>query len=162
MSLAAETREAVRAEPFLYDALRAGVLNYTAAARHLALGEEEAVAAALRRYREDLPGPEDVDGGTGGSDRDARVTMRSGLGPTGDPADALLVVGETALADGGGDLTGIQATGDVTAATLGHVLRRLDVEGVAVDAAAACEGTLLVAVGRRDGANALRVVEDAV
>jgi len=34
-SLAARTRDAVRDEPFLFDALRAGVLNYSAAARYL-------------------------------------------------------------------------------------------------------------------------------
>ena len=35
MSLAAETREAVRTHPFLLDALRAGVVNYNAAAAWL-------------------------------------------------------------------------------------------------------------------------------
>jgi hypothetical protein len=154
MSLAAETREAVRREPFLYDALRAGVLNYTAAARYLDLGEEEAVAAALRRYRDDLPAPDD-------RDRNARVTMRSGLGPTDDPADALLVVGDAALAPTSGDLTGIQAT-DGDPAALGHVLRRLAVEDVDVTAAGATEGTLLVVVPRRAGANTVRTVEDAL
>ena len=155
MSLAAETRDAVRREPFLYDALRAGVLNYTAAARHLDLGDEEAVAAALRRYREDLPPP-------GAADRDARVTMRSGLGPAEAPADALLVVGGAALAPDGGDRTGIQATGDLDPLVLGRVLRRLGIEDVEVSAAGAVAGTILVVVDRRAGANALRVVEDAL
>ena len=49
MTVAAETREAVRDHPFLETALRAGVVNYTAAARFLDVGEEEAVAAALRQ-----------------------------------------------------------------------------------------------------------------
>lgn len=154
MSLAAETRAAVRAEPFLYDALRAGVLNYTAAARRLDLGDEETVAAALRRYADDLPDP-----ATGPVD--ARVTMESGLGP-GDPADALLAVGDTALAPGGGELTGVQATGDVGPAALGRVLRRLAIEDVAVETAGATGGTLLLAVGRRDGASAVRIVETAL
>lgn len=155
MSLAAETRAAVRAEPFLYDALRAGVLNYTAAARHLNLGDEETVAAALRRYAEDLPGP------TTGT-VDARVTMQSGLGPAADPTDAVLVVGDTALTPGSGALTGVQATGDVGPAALGRVLRRLAIGEVRVETAGATEGTLLLAVGRRDGANAVRFVETAL
>jgi|APHM01.1.fsa_nt_gi hypothetical protein len=55
MSLAAETREAVRERPVLYDALRAGIVNYTAAAERLALnGDREAIATALRRFAESL------------------------------------------------------------------------------------------------------------
>ena len=73
MTVASETREAVRSEPFLHAALAAGVLNYTAAARYLDVGDEEAVAAALRRYAEDLPAPDVRDGSV-------RVDMRSGLG----------------------------------------------------------------------------------
>ena len=49
MTVAERTRAAVRAEPFVYEALRAGVLNYTAAARYLDVGDESAVSAALRR-----------------------------------------------------------------------------------------------------------------
>jgi len=164
MTIAAETRRAVRANPFLRDALRAGCVNYTAAARFLDVGggadgtEREAVVAALRRYAEDLPDyerpvPEDRTG----------VTMRSGLGPTDDPDEALLRVADTLLAPGGGDLTGITATGDgVDPRTLGYVLSRLDAEGVAVGAAGATDGVLLVAVDRRDGPDALRVVESAL
>ena len=158
MTVAAETRRTVRANPFLRDALRAGCVNYTAAARFLDVGEEEAVAAALRRYAEDLPeyGRPVPDGRT-------RVNMRSGLGTTDDPDEALLRVADTLLAPGGGDLTGITATGDgVDPRTLGYVLARLDAEGVAVGAAGATDGVLLVAVNRRDGPDALRCVEDAV
>ena len=74
MTLAAETRAAVRRRPFLYEALRAGVVNYAAAARLLDVeGEQGAVVAALGRYAEALPNYE-------ASAREARVTMRSGLG----------------------------------------------------------------------------------
>ncbi|MEF8868800.1 MAG: hypothetical protein V5A85_09805 [Haloarculaceae archaeon] len=158
MTVAAETRRAVRAHPFLRDALRAGCVNYTAAARFLDLGEEEAVAAALGRYAEDLPDYErPAPAGR------VRVNMRSGLGPTEDPEEALLRVADTLLAPGGGDLTGITATGDgVDPRSLGHVLARLDAEGVAVGAAGATDGVLLVAVNRRDGPDALRYVEDAL
>ena len=54
MSLASDTRDAVRRRSFLHAALAAGVVNYTAAARYLDVGEEEAVVAALRRYAEEL------------------------------------------------------------------------------------------------------------
>ena len=55
MSLAAETRAAVRERPVLYDALRAGIVNYTAAAESLDLdGETDAIATALRRFAQSL------------------------------------------------------------------------------------------------------------
>lgn len=74
MSLAAETREAVRQRPFLLDALRAGVVNYTAAAAFLGLdGDAESIATALRRYAADLPAHAT-------DARDTRVTMQSGVG----------------------------------------------------------------------------------
>jgi len=155
MTVAERTREAVRSHPFLYRALRAGVVNYTAAARFLDVGDEEAVAAALRRYADDLPDdPPD--------DRRVRVDMKSGLGPADDPADAVFAVGDTALSPDGGALTGIFASGDVGPDALADVLGRLRVEDVTVEAAAASEGHLFVAVGRRDGPNALRLVEDAL
>lgn len=154
MTVASETREAVRARPFLHRALRAGVVNFTAAARYLDVGEEEAVAAALRRYAEDLPAYEPPSA-------DARVDMHSGLGPA-DPSEALLVVGDVALAADGGDRTAIVATGDVGTDALRAVLGRLDVEDVAVEAAAVADGTLVVVVDRRAGVTTLRVVEDAL
>lgn len=54
------------------------------------------------------------------------------------------------------------AAGDVDTASLAAVLDRLAVADVAVDAAAVAGETLLVVVGRRDGANAVRVVESAL
>lgn len=160
MTVAAETRRAVRANPFLRDALRAGVVNYTAAARYLDVGsgDEEAVTAALRRYAEDLPAYDRPV-----PDARVRVNMHSGLGSTNDADDAMLRVGDTLLAPGEGDLTAVTATADgVDPETLGYVLSRLTAEGVAVGAAGASDGVLLVAVNRRDGPDALRVVEDAV
>ncbi|WP_135822565.1 DUF7523 family protein [Halostella litorea] len=156
MSLAERTRGAVAERPFLVDALRAGVCNYTATARFLDVdGDEDAVATALRRYAADLPAYE-----TAG--RDARVTMESGLGRVDDPADALLVAGGTALAPGEGLLTGVLAVGDVDAATLAAVLRRLESADVSVEAAATAGDALVVAVPRRAGADAVRTMEDAL
>jgi len=168
MSLAAETREAARSRPFVLDALRAGVLNHSAAAAWLAdevgLGDDgdadtDAIATALRRFREELSeyataGPE------------ASVSMRSGVGAVESPEDdsapdPLLRVGGTAVVSEGRD-TAILATGAVDAAALAAVLRRLAAADVAVEAAGVAGETLVVVVGRRDGATAVRVVEDAL
>ncbi|MDS0223350.1 hypothetical protein NDI54_18565 [Haloarcula sp. S1AR25-5A] len=159
MSLAAATRDAVRERPFLYDALRAGVVNYTAAARMLDIdGEEEAIATALRRFAEEL----DDDPA---NESDARVSMESGLGRV-KPADgetaAVLAVGDAAFAEGAGSLTGIVATGDLSPAALGEVLGRLRAADVSVDAAGVTDEALVVVVSRRAGPDALRVVEATV
>ncbi|SMO33247.1 DUF7523 family protein [Halorubrum cibi] len=178
MSLAADTREAVREHPFLLDALRAGVLNYSATAAWLVErggldGDADAVATALRRFREDLPT-------YATADRTASVTMRSGVGVVGDGAregddakeddgtdrDPLLRVGGAAVVLEGSH-TALLATGGVDSAALSAVLRRLDAVDVAVAAAGVAvaggdDGSLVVIVDRRDGAGALRVVEDAL
>lgn len=154
MTVAADTREAVREHPFLETAIRAGVVNYSAAARFLDVGEVEAVTAALRRYAEELDDYESPA-------RRASVSMRSGVGPV-DGDDGLLVVGETAFAADSGDCTAVVASGDVDADALADVLARLRTAEVVVEAAAGADGTLVVVVGRRDGANAVRAVEDAL
>jgi hypothetical protein len=154
MSLAEATREAVRERPYLYDALRAGVVNYTAAARALDIdGETDAVATALRRFAEELDG--DVEAS------EASVSMVSGLGRA-DSGDGLLAVGGDTFAEDAGSLTGIVASGDCSPRALGEVLGRLRVADIPVEAAAGTDGTLAVVVARRDGPDALRVVEGAV
>ncbi|QSG15757.1 DUF7523 family protein [Halapricum desulfuricans] len=154
MSLAADTREAVRAHPFVYEGLRAGVLNYSAAARFLDVGETDAVAAALRRYAEELPERD-------AAERELRVTMHSGVGPAEDSDEPLLEVGETALAADGGDATAVVATGDVSPDLLGTVLGRFAAAEIAVEAAAVGSDTLVVVVGRRDGPDAVRLIEQS-
>ncbi|WIV66100.1 DUF7523 family protein [Natrialbaceae archaeon AArc-T1-2] len=156
MSLAAETRRRVAEHPFLVAALRAGVVNHTAAARFLDVeGETEAVATALRRYAAELPEYETTA-------RDARVTMQRGVGPVDDPADAFLSVGGTALGPADGDATAILADGPVDAAALATVLETLALEGVAVAAAGVGSETMVVVVDRLEGANAVRAVEGAL
>ena len=160
MSLAEDARAAVRRHPFLLTALRAGVVNYTAAARFLDAevggdADRDAVATALRRFAESLP---EYDA----ADRRVRVSMRSGLGETDDPDDALLAVGGAALAPGEGSLTGVLAEGDVDAAALSAVLGRLLAEEVDVVAAGVGGDALCVAVERRDGPDAVRAVESAL
>ncbi|WP_265111622.1 DUF7523 family protein [Halosolutus halophilus] len=175
MSLAAETRRAVDRRPFLVAALRAGVVNYTAAARYLNVdGDPEAIATALRRYAEELPAYES----TG---RDVRVRMRSGIGVIGGENDGeggneaddgegsemagdpgLLTVGGVTFdaCDGGG--TAIVASGGVDPAALAHALQALSIADVDPDAAAVGDGTMVIVVDRRDGATALRTVEAAL
>lgn len=154
MSIAAETRAAVRSHPFLYDALRTGVLNYTATARFLDIGETETVTAALRRYADEL---DDYD--QAANDPNTRIEMRSGLGRV-DDEDGFLSIGDSAYGDGG-SLTGIIATGEVSPPVLAAVLDRLRIEGIDVETAAIDGKTLVVLVDRRDGPTALRLVEAA-
>jgi hypothetical protein len=142
VTVAAEARDAVRTHPFLLDALRTGVVNYTAAAEFIDLdADTETVATALRRFEDDLDGRARPRGA-------GRVTMeREGVdGVAVDPDD-----GETAIV----------LRGDVSGLLLGSVLRRLDAVGVSARAAGVDGDALAVVVGRRDGATALRVIEDA-
>lgn len=161
MSLAAETRDAVRARPHLLSALRAGVVNYAAAAETLDVeGDADAVATALRRFADDLP-PLETEA------RDATVRMRSGVGLAGEDVTAdddderVLTVGDVSLVAAGGELTALVARGDVDARTLSAVCDRLRAENVVVDAAGVADGELVVVVPRRQGATALRYVESA-
>lgn len=154
MSIAEETRAAVRDHPFLYEALRASVLNYTDTAAFLDIGDEEAVAAALRRYETDLSKQADEQRqGT------VKVRMERGLGVTAEEHGPI-VVGGSGFAPDGGDLTGIIATGPVSAGDLRRVLGRCETADIDVEAAGVTDETLVLVVGRRDGANAIRLVED--
>ncbi|QCW03539.1 hypothetical protein [Natrinema pallidum] len=166
MSLAADTRRAVDRRPFLRTALRAGVVNYTAAARFLPVdGETDAIATALRRYADELPAYET-------ESRAVRVRMERGIGPLEADADGadvdgestapLVSVGGVAIGPSGGDRTAIVAMGDVDAAALADVLARLSADGLAATAAGVADGTMVVTVDRLEGADALRAVEDAL
>lgn len=160
MSLASETRRAVDDHPFLLAALRAGVVNYTAAARYLDVdGETDAVATAIRRYAEDLPAYET-------DARDVRVRMESGITPVSadgsQPETALLAVGGTSFRTDGGDLTAIVATGGVDTTALAETLQHLSVEDITPIAAGVGEGAMMIIVEHLDGANALRAVEDGL
>lgn len=151
-SLAGATRTAVDAHPFIRDGLRAGIINYSAAARFLDVdGTEEAVATALRRYADELPSIHSRDG-------DVRVTMQSGVG-CGD--GSLLAVAGTSFEQDAGSLTAIQAVGAVDAAFLGTVSRRLSQAAVDVEAIGLTGDTFVVVVERQDGTTALSIVEDA-
>lgn len=147
-SLAAETRAAVDAHPFVHDALRAGILNYAAAARYLDVdGEEEAIATALRRYEAELPE-------LAGPESDIRVRMASDVG-----SDILVVDGETPAAIDD-PVTAITVAGAVDAAFLATALSRLGVADVTVEGAGFADDVGIVLVPRRQGARALQVIED--
>lgn len=164
MSLAERTRAAVRREPFLLEGLRAGVVNYAAAARFLdvgdsdvddsVIGDHDAVVAALRRFADDLENYEPATGRPS-------VRMERGFGP-GEPGDAPLVIGDQALAPDAGSATAIVARGEVSGGVLARVLGCLEAATIEVEAAAVGSDTLWVIVDGRAGPDALRVVEDAV
>ncbi len=163
MSLAEATRNAARRRPFLLAALRAGVVNYTAAARFLAdevgVGDDtDAISTALSRFADELPLYET-------ESRDARVTMQSRLGRTdgdGDGDDeSILSVGGMRFAPDSGSLTGVIVTGTPDGSVLAAVLSRLLAEDVEIVAAGVAE-SLVVVVKRRDGANAVRFIEESL
>lgn len=154
MTVASDTRAAVQEHPFVYDSLRAGIVNYTAAARFLDIGDTETVGAALRRYAEELDDYAPPEGRIS-------VSMRSGVGRA-DTDEGLLSVGGTAFGIDQGGYTAIVATGDLDATTLGSVLGRLRTAGIEVIAAAATEGTATVIVERRAGPDAVRAVESVL
>lgn len=151
MTVAEKAREAARANPFIYEGLRTGVINYSAAARLLDVGDQDAVSAALRRYAEELPEPT-------APDRSAQVTMRSGFGPIED-GDGLLTVGETTYGEGDGSMTAVLVSGDVDARLLANGLARLHAEDVTVEAAGVAGDTLVAMVDRRDAPAAVQYLE---
>jgi hypothetical protein len=152
MSLASETRDAVRARPFLHDALAAGVVNYAAAARSLDVdGDTDAITAALRRFSAEISDPDDE------ADGDPTVRMKSGLEPV--EEGELLRVGDRGYAAGTGSLTGVLASGDLGASELERALGALRIHGVDVEAGGFACGTLLIVVDRHDGADAVRLIE---
>jgi hypothetical protein len=162
MSLAERTRDAARDHPFLVDALRAGVVNYSAGARYLDVdGDDEAVATALRRFADDLPTLD-------ASARDVRVRMERGIGRLPDDEDltgredALLAVSGTAFGADADGYTAVLATGDVDRDATRAALDALAIADVAVDALAYADDVLAVVVPSLDAANALRAVERAL
>jgi hypothetical protein len=166
MTVAEETRATVRERPFLHDALRAGVVNYAAAAAALDIdADRDAVATALRRFANDL---DEGEASTGVSDPGARVRMERGVGAVDDDATAdegtkaLLTVGAADYAVGAGDATAVVASGDVGPRALERVLGRLRIAAVGVDAAGVTPTGLVVIVGGQAGADALRAVESAL
>lgn len=148
MSVAAQTRRAVREDPALYDALREGIVNYSAAARSLDVtGDEESIATALRRFADELES---------GEDGDRRVSVRLHR------SVALNRAASGVDLETSGDATAIEATGDVDQIALEAVLGRLRIADIEVSAASLTGETIVVAVEDRSGADALRATEGAL
>lgn len=150
MTLAAKARERAREHPFVYEALEAGVLNYSAAARFLDIGDVETVATALRRYGEELEYEPEAG--------DVRVRMETGLGRKAGES-GLLTVCETGFVPGEGSLTAVLASGDVSIRRFRRVLGHCEAESVTIRAAGVADDAFLVVVDRRDGPETLRLVE---
>lgn len=155
MSIAERTRTAAQRHPFLIEALRSGVLNYTAAARFLDIGETDAVAAALRRYAEDLPAASH-------SDADIKLRMITGVGKTDDTNDSLLVIDGESFATGIGELTAIVADGPIPMRGYVRALWRLEESSIPIRASGTSEQGLIVVTDRNGGPNALRIVEESL
>ncbi|MBS3760415.1 DUF7523 family protein [Halodesulfurarchaeum sp.] len=144
-SIAAETRRAVDTMPYLRYALRAGVVNYTEAARQLDIAAETgAVASALRRYAAELPPLET-------SERTVRVRMEREVSAADTDISA---VGQEAT-----DRTIITLEGEIDAGRFGRVLSALGPTGVTVRGAEFASETGSVLVDQGDGSTALRSVE---
>lgn len=144
-SIAAETRRAVDNTPYLRQSLRAGIVNFTEAARQLEVpGETEAVASALRRYAAELP-PLEAETGT------TRVRMERGV-----DADRVLVSG---TASATADLTAITLEGGISAGLFGRVLSAFESTNLAIQGAGMTDETAVVLVDRGEGSRALRLVE---
>lgn len=172
MNVAAETRSAVREAPFLHTALRAGVVNYTAAAELLDVdGESEAIAAALRRFAAELD-PIEPD------ERAVTVRMQRGVSVgSADPVEnpdvsantTLCAIAGTVIDSSGGDATALVCTGAIDTALFATILSRLHTAEIEPSAAGFAradtadnpDGVAVVVVGRREAIDALRIVESA-
>lgn len=154
-SIADRTRRAVRERPFLHAALRAGVLNYQAAARSLDVdGAGDAIATALRRYAADLPPAPSAT---------PTVRMRRNVSLVEDTTEpGLLTVGSTSVrTDGDGDATALLLEGtDIRG--FARVTLALDLAESTPLAAAIADGTAVLVVSGDVGTRALRTVESVV
>jgi len=149
MTLAEQARKAASEHPFIRDALEAGVLNYSAAARFLDIGDEEAVAAALRRYGEELTREQ--------PETDVRVTMETGLGRS--EGDGLLAIGNAEFVPGAGSLTAISVSGSCSVRLFRRILGRCETADVEILAAGCSNDGIVVVVARQNGPDALRLIE---
>ena len=153
MSIAATTREAIQRHPCLLDAMFLGVVNYTAAARFLDVGDTEAVAAALRRLREN-----NADSRT--EQVEFRIRMERGIGEVTEEDDALFCIGNTRYGKTGGKLTVITANGTLTARRLGTIALRLSYATIEIEALTMNQEALFVLVPSVQAAKSIQCIED--
>jgi len=135
MSLAAITRRAVRKTPYLYDALRAGIVNYSAAARMLNLeGQDAAISVSLQRLSKELP-PLEM------ASIDANITISS---------------------DETKQRAKIVIEGPVDAKALSHLILVCHMNGIRIIEASIVMGEIDIVVEWKDGPNSLRLIERAL
>lgn len=148
MSLASRTRDTVKKYPCIHQALRAGVINYSAAARYLPVsGDTEAIASALRRYAEELPDPTP-------KPIDVSITMHTSY-----PDQLSGLPAETPDTNEEGSITWLCVSGDITPVLVGSVLLGCKSHEIPVQTVSANDGTALISVPQSAGAAALRCIE---
>lgn len=155
MSIAKRTRAAINEHPFLVEALRADVVNYTAAARFLDVGEAEAVAAALRRYANELP-PQPKPSGA------SKVRMITGLGREDTADDALLKIDGASYQYEAGTLTAILVDREFSHFYDVEIRWQLRENGIDAQAIASTADQFIIVTERKDGPTTLRLVEEAL
>ncbi|WP_415487561.1 hypothetical protein [Candidatus Hikarchaeum yamanae] len=135
MSLAAITRREVRKTPYLYDAIRAGIVNYSAAARMLDLeGQDTAVSVSLQRLNKELPPLE--------MERiDANITISS---------------------DETNQQVKIMVEGPVDAKILSHLILVCHMNEIRIIEASISRGEIQIVVEWKEGPNSLRIIERAL
>ena len=135
MSLAAITRREVRKTPYLYDAIRAGIVNYSAAARMLDLeGQDAGVSASLQRLSKELRPLEMVR-------IDANITISS---------------------DETKQQAKVAVEGPVDAKILSHLILVCHMNGICIIEASILMGEIEIVVEWKDGPNSLRLIERAL
>lgn len=170
MSLAAETRAAARAHPWLVTALRADIINYRAAASFLDLeGDIDSVARALRRFGDSLNNFTTV------GESDIPIRMHHGVDIVSDTHDMVQNQGEASVdillrlnnefiitADGQLSAIIVDTVPDMTISGFTTAIERIQMEDINIKAAGTLQDMFIVIVPRRKGASALRSVEAAL
>lgn len=151
MSLASQTRETVKNHPCIHEALRAGVINYSAAARFLPIaGDTEAIASALRRYEEQLASPTT-------QSRDVSISMHSSY-----PSEQAGFSEENPSDIDTETVTWLCVSGNISPAFVGSLLLGCKSHEIPIHAVSANEGTAVICVPRSTGAAALRCIENVL
>ena len=132
MSLASDTRREVKNIPYLCEALRAGIINYSATGRSLGLeGEDTAISVSLQRLRNELPPLKVIN-------VEANIPISS---------------------DESGKQSKILVEGDINAKVLSHLILICHINEVLIEEIRMVKSRIEVVVEWRDGPNALRLIE---
>lgn len=161
MSRAEQARTAIRTQPFIHEALRAGVLNYHAAARLLDVdGDPEAIATALRRYEETLDSPT-------ASGTPPIVRLERNVGITDGPGDDPLLTVDGLTVTSEGDYAAVLVTGMETTRAFAKAVTRVTLSDIPLRATggafpSAGTATAVFVVPTERGTDALREIEATI